>query len=232
MRFSSTLVVVLPALALAQEQVPLADKIKGWINRAQSYISSAVPSVPSPMDAGAAKVAEHVEHVLTLDNWKSVLVANPSSTAAGPEDWMIYITGGNKTCYGVCGNATKAWNVRITRVRPLFSRFHITDTCYRSPSPFCQHLQLRPTSPSLTARTNRYSATPGLPDRLPSITCLSLVLSPISQALHLLFATFPSTVPPLLPRTLWHLALRRHIRRLSLIRVFGTRSMVSWLSIT
>jgi hypothetical protein len=115
MRFSSTLVVVLPALALAQEQVPLADKIKGWINRAQSYVSSAVPSVPSPMDAGAAKVAEHVEHVLTLDNWKSVLVANPSTTAAGPEDWMIYITGGNKTCYGVCGNATKAWNVRITK---------------------------------------------------------------------------------------------------------------------
>ena len=144
---------------------------------------------------------------------------------------MIYITGGNKTCYGVCGNATKAWNVRITRVRPLSSRFHVTNTCYRSPSPFYQHPRLRPISPSLTAKTNRYSATPGLPDHLPSITCLSLVLSPTSLALHLLFATFPSTVPLLLPRTSWRLALRRHIRRQSLMRVFGTHSMVSWLSI-
>jgi len=134
MRFSSTFVVVLPALALAQEQVPLADKIKGWINRAQSYVSSAVPSVPSPMDAGAAKVAEHVEHVLTLDNWKSVLVANPSTTAAGPEDWMIYITGGNKTCYGVCSNATKAWNesVALLSASPTAPNFAILD-CENEP---------------------------------------------------------------------------------------------------
>ncbi|OCL12518.1 hypothetical protein AOQ84DRAFT_285019 [Glonium stellatum] len=134
MRFSSTILLALPALVLAQEQIPLGEKVKGWINKAQSYVSSAVPAVPSPMDAGAAKVAKRVEHILTLDNWKSVLIANPSTTAAGPEDWMVYITGGNKTCYGVCGNATKAWNesVAILSASPTAPSFAVLD-CENEP---------------------------------------------------------------------------------------------------
>jgi hypothetical protein len=115
MRFSTSLLVALPALALAQEQVPLAEKLQGWLSQAQSYVSSALPSAPSPLDAGAAKVAKHVETALTLENWQQVLSADPS--AEGPEEFMLYITGGNKTCYGLCDNATKAWNVCISKSR-------------------------------------------------------------------------------------------------------------------
>jgi len=134
MRFSSSVVLALPALALAQEQVPLADKIKGWLNQAQSFVSSAVPSVPSPVDAGAAKVAEHVETSLTLENWQSVLSADPSATTAGPEDFMVYITGGNKTCYGLCGNATEAWNesVALLSASPSAPKLAVLD-CENEP---------------------------------------------------------------------------------------------------
>jgi len=129
MRFSSSLLLALPALALAQEQVPIVDKIKGWLDQAQSFISSAVPSVPSPLDAGAAKVAEHVETALTLENWESVLSADPSATTAGPTDFIVYITGGNKTCYGLCGNATKAWNdsLALLSASPSAPKFAVLD---------------------------------------------------------------------------------------------------------
>jgi hypothetical protein len=112
MRFSRSLVLALPALALAEEQVPLMDKVKGFFNKATSIVSSAVPSAPSPVDAGAAKVAEIVVSPLNQENWRSVLTPSPASAVTdGPEHWMVYITGGNKTCFGLCGNATRAWNV-------------------------------------------------------------------------------------------------------------------------
>lgn len=111
MRVNSLLVLALPALALAQEQIPLGEKVKGWFNKATSYVSSATAAIPSPLDAGAKKVAEHVVHVLTLENWKNLLVPSQSATASDPASWLIHITGGNKSCYGLCGNATQAWNV-------------------------------------------------------------------------------------------------------------------------
>lgn len=111
MRFSRSLLLALPALALAEEQVPLFDKLKGYLNKATAAVSSAIPAV-SPLDAGAAKVAEHVVSPLTLENWQSVLTPSGSAIQSeGPEHWLVYITGGNVTCYGLCANATKAWNV-------------------------------------------------------------------------------------------------------------------------
>ncbi|KAF2090204.1 hypothetical protein K490DRAFT_35539 [Saccharata proteae CBS 121410] len=117
MRFSQSLLIALPAVALAQEQAPLADKVKGWFNKATSYVSSVAPAAPSPVDAGAAKVAELVVEPLTLENWHSVLAPTAAASADGPEEWMIYVTGGNATCYGLCGNTTEAWN----RSTPLLS---------------------------------------------------------------------------------------------------------------
>jgi len=129
MRFSTSLLVALPALALAQEQAPLAERLQGWLNQAQSYVSSALPSTPSPFDAGAAKVAGHVETAVTLENWQQVLSADPSATTAGPEEFMLYITGGNKTCYGLCDNATKAWNgsVALLSASPGAPKFAVLD---------------------------------------------------------------------------------------------------------
>lgn len=103
MHFTS-LVALLPALALAQEQVPLADRVQGWFNLAKSYVPTAVPA--EPIVKLSEKVSEKSVTPLTLNNWESVLA--PAKEA---EDWLIFITGGNKTCFGRCEHATKAFNV-------------------------------------------------------------------------------------------------------------------------
>lgn len=114
MRFTSTLLLALPALALAEEQVPLVEKLKAYWGQAVDAVTSAVPAaVPSksPVEAVASKIAENVQHELTLENWKSVLTADPTTSAPATQDWIVYVNGGNVTCYGFCGNTTKAWNV-------------------------------------------------------------------------------------------------------------------------
>ncbi|KAL0258782.1 hypothetical protein SLS55_006286 [Diplodia seriata] len=113
MRFSKTLLVALPALALAEEQVPLAEKVKGWFNKAQGYVSTAIPAVQSPVNAGASKVVEKTVANLTLENWRDVVTPSASAAGSEPEEWLIYLTGGNKTCFGMCGNTTEAWTKSV-----------------------------------------------------------------------------------------------------------------------
>lgn len=104
MRFTS-LVAFLPALALAQEQVPLADRVQGWFNKAKQYVPTAVPA--DPMVKMAEKVSEKRVTPVTLQNAQSILT--PASEA---QDWLVFVTGGNKTCFGRCEHAEKAFNVR------------------------------------------------------------------------------------------------------------------------
>ena len=112
MRLASPLLLALPAICLAQDQFPLVEKIKGWLNKATSSIQSSIPSVvPDPIDAAVSKVAEQVVHNINHSNWKDVLKPNPSTLGGPPEEWFVYFDGGNKTCHGLCMNATKAWNV-------------------------------------------------------------------------------------------------------------------------
>lgn len=108
MRFIQALV-ILPALAAAQNQVPLADRVQGWFNKAKSYLPTATPVVPTVEKVVEQKVQQKAVTVtpFNMSNWQSLL--EPSSE---PQDWLLYITGGNKTCFGRCGNADKAFNVR------------------------------------------------------------------------------------------------------------------------
>lgn len=116
MRVSSALLLALPVLSLAQEQVPLADKLKGWFNKAtekaSEYVPTSVPTPKSPVDAGAAKVAEYTVKKLNNNNWRQELQVSPDAPKGHPETWMIFLTG-NSTCLNGCGNATREWNVRI-----------------------------------------------------------------------------------------------------------------------
>ncbi|KAL1305210.1 hypothetical protein AAFC00_002128 [Neodothiora populina] len=122
MRFSPV-VLALPTVALAAEQVPLMDQVKGWFNKATQAISSSVPSAPSmpsvpnvnPVNAAAAKVADLSVERVTLENYKEVLVpgATTTTSASGIDNVMLLITGGNKTCFGVCGHAEAEWNKSI-----------------------------------------------------------------------------------------------------------------------
>lgn len=113
MRFALSLLLALPALTVAQDQVPLGERLKGWFNKATANIQSSIPSVvPNPIDAGASKIAEQVVHPINLSNWRDVLKPSPSALGGPPEEWMVFFDGANKTCYGLCANASKAWNVR------------------------------------------------------------------------------------------------------------------------
>ncbi|KAI7157285.1 hypothetical protein KC324_g13927, partial [Hortaea werneckii] len=47
---ASPLLLTLPAIAAAQQQIPFLDNVKSWFNQATASISSAVPSPPSPSD--------------------------------------------------------------------------------------------------------------------------------------------------------------------------------------
>jgi len=123
MRFSSSLLLLLPALAAADQQSPLGEfgesvqaNVQAWFSKLQSFIPSApsaAPSASAPFEAGAAKVAERKVTPLTLENWRSTLTPSVSATTEGPEEWMVFITGGNKTCYGMCGPVEAAWNESV-----------------------------------------------------------------------------------------------------------------------
>jgi hypothetical protein len=132
----------LPAFAVAAEQQkPLGDiidNLKGWWNKASSYVESSVPSIiPDPLDAGAAKVAEVAVLNLNSSNWKDILTPGESGVSSEQYEWLIYIDGGNKSCVDACTNASRAWNVStcemlfkvkglvFIRHQPLFfPRFH------------------------------------------------------------------------------------------------------------
>lgn len=114
MRFSPV-VLALPALAVAQ-QVPLLDQLKGFFNKATASISSVasnIPtsiSVPNPVAKAASKFAQLNVVPITLENHKTVLQPGAATASPGIEEWLIFVTGGNKTCYGLCTRAETAWN--------------------------------------------------------------------------------------------------------------------------
>lgn len=99
---------LLPALAVADTQKPLMEKAAGWFGKAKSYIPSAVVP-PSPIDAGVSKVAELVVENITSQNWKEKLLPVDGDPSNGPKQWMVMFSG-NKSCYGRCEQADKAFN--------------------------------------------------------------------------------------------------------------------------
>lgn len=129
MRFTTSLLLALPALTLAQDQIPLGERLKGWFNKATASIQSAIPSVvPNPVDAGTSKIAEQVVYPINMSNWKDVLKPSSSTLGGPPEEWLIFFDG-NKTCYNLCANASKAWNVCNLNIEcpKTLSTYKITD---------------------------------------------------------------------------------------------------------
>lgn len=50
---------------------------------------------------------------VTTHNYKDVLKPGAATATPGLEEWMIMVTGGNKTCYGACERAELAWNESV-----------------------------------------------------------------------------------------------------------------------
>jgi len=131
MRFSNTVLLgALPLLVAAeQQQSPIDDlKVKGryYWDRLQSYF----PSVPSPnfvqpdtensppaatdtSSTSSQKPLPAIETV-TIDTWQNILHSTPATSTksadATTEDWFLLLTGGNKTCYGLCSKVETSFN--------------------------------------------------------------------------------------------------------------------------
>jgi len=121
-----TILLALPALAAAQQQIPLMDQLKDLYAQATDAVSSLIPgaakpssapyasmpsvSVPNPIDAGASVIADAAVQRLTLENHKTLLVPGSATANPGLEEWMVFVTGGNKTCFGLCRHAETEWN--------------------------------------------------------------------------------------------------------------------------
>lgn len=121
----SPLVLALPALAAAEQQIPLLDQVKGWINNfagqastsvssASSAAASAASRVPNPTDAAAKSVEQLAVQDLTKENYAQVLKPGSATSSPGIEEWMVYTTGGNRTCFGACGHADAEWAKAVT----------------------------------------------------------------------------------------------------------------------
>jgi hypothetical protein len=105
MRLSPVLA-FLPAIAAAADQVPLGASVTNWFNKAKSFVSGGGAS-PGPVVEKVAEVVAN-QHITYLNNsnWQSVL-----SLKSEPQTWFIYVTGGNKTCFGRCERADKEFDV-------------------------------------------------------------------------------------------------------------------------
>lgn len=106
----SALIALLPALVAAQEsQYAFMDQAKGWFDQVKSFIPQA-PSVAEPAQQAvhhtSSKISDQAVTHLNIKNYKDVL--EPSTQ---PQEWLVFFTGGNKTCFGRCLRAENAFNV-------------------------------------------------------------------------------------------------------------------------
>lgn len=111
----STALLALPALTVAQEQIPLLDRVQPYVNQAITFVTSFTgqTSTGGSQTAPNPRVTE-----LKLANWEGVLRHEGQHPAGNIEPWMVYVTGGNKSCLGNCARTDAAWDVCII----LFSK--------------------------------------------------------------------------------------------------------------
>lgn len=104
----STVLAALPALAAAQEQIPLLDRFQPYIDRVTEFGRTLAGS---PGTGGSKTTPHPAVTELTLENWESTIRNGGKHPAGNIEPWLIYVTG-NKTCHGDCLKTDAAWDVR------------------------------------------------------------------------------------------------------------------------
>lgn len=114
MRFSTTALLALPLLASAAESPFEQYKAKfqnflgslgASTGSGQKAADPAAAAVPNAATAKAAKASKKVVEpkpiaTLTLDGWKDTLYGPVKAEASLPEEWLVLVTGRNKTCFG------------------------------------------------------------------------------------------------------------------------------------
>lgn len=101
------LLALLPALSLAE------NAFQHIFNDVKERVSEFTAGIPNPIDAGASKVAAQKVERINIRNFQRKLAPKVESE----EEWMIYFTGGNKTCFGRCGTIDAKWNVRSSSIQ-------------------------------------------------------------------------------------------------------------------
>lgn len=89
----------------AQNQIPLKDKASDLWNNVKSYIPSASESTTS--DAADIITSAYPVEKINVRNYQRKLAPKPD----GEEEWLVYMTGGNKSCLGNCADSDLAWIV-------------------------------------------------------------------------------------------------------------------------
>ncbi|KAL2132375.1 hypothetical protein VTI74DRAFT_3885 [Chaetomium olivicolor] len=133
MRFSTTAVLALPLLASAAES-PFEQYKAKFQNFLSSFGSASVAGTEKAADAAAAaagaassaasKAAAKAKKVvdplpivtLTLDNWKDTLYG---PVKADTEEWLVLVSGRNKTCFGRCGQLEDAFTESALKLAAL-----------------------------------------------------------------------------------------------------------------
>jgi len=112
MRFSTATLLALPLLAAATQEASPLDQAKAqaqyWFDKISSYIPN--PSKAHSPPAAAAKAGGRTLNILTLGTWEHTIRSSVKPASTKPEEWWILVTGGNKTCFGQCGQIEKAFN--------------------------------------------------------------------------------------------------------------------------
>ncbi|TAQ83664.1 hypothetical protein B7494_g8010 [Chlorociboria aeruginascens] len=112
MRFSTVSLLALPLLATASQQESPLEQAKAqaqyWFDKISSYIPN--PNKEHPVEDAAANIAGRTVKTLTLNNWESTIRSSVKPDSATPEEWWILLTGGNKTCFGLCHGVETAFN--------------------------------------------------------------------------------------------------------------------------
>ncbi|EGS23101.1 uncharacterized protein CTHT_0015900 [Thermochaetoides thermophila DSM 1495] len=132
--------------------------------------SSSSSSSSSAKAAGAGKKKVMAEPkpiaTLTLEGWRDALYAPVKENATVAEEWLVLVSGGNKTCYGRCTALDTAFNVSALDLANL-------------PSPSVRHLHLgRLDCDAQPILCNVWSANPG------SLWSLSLLPAPAPVEIH------------------------------------------------
>jgi hypothetical protein len=109
MRLINLFILSLPLLTSAQS----FPQLQSVLSKIKSFVPSAATVTTS--DAAAAAVRKNVVP-LTLDNWHKTFAA-PSVQEASRE-WYVLVTGGNKSCWGLCDAVEKAWKVSHLELFP------------------------------------------------------------------------------------------------------------------
>lgn len=89
----------LPSLAAAQDFQQYQAQFQNFLGQFGSYIPN--PNKHDPVGAAEAKAGEMKMNVLTLSNWKETLYSPVTAQSTTPEEWWVFVTGRNKSCFGM-----------------------------------------------------------------------------------------------------------------------------------